>query len=102
MSAAGTPPGKARSGRFAEGADPDAQAFTASLAFDRRLWPHDLTGSAAWARALARAGLITDAELAGLLAGLEAVRGELEAGTFPFRRELEDIHMNVERRLVEL
>jgi argininosuccinate lyase len=102
VSAAGTPPGKARSGRFAEGADPDAQAFTASLAFDRRLWPHDLTGSAAWARALARAGLITDAELAGLLAGLEAVRGELEAGTFPFRRELEDIHMNVERRLVEL
>jgi argininosuccinate lyase len=102
VSGAGTPPGKARSGRFAEGADPGAQAFTASLAFDRRLWPHDLTGSAAWARALAQAGLITDAELAGLLAGLEAVRGELEAGTFPFRRELEDIHMNVERRLVEL
>jgi argininosuccinate lyase len=102
VSGAGTPPGKARSGRFAEGADPGAQAFTASLAFDRRLWPHDLTGSAAWARALARAGLITAAELADLLAGLDAVRAELEAGTFPFRRELEDIHMNVERRLVEL
>ncbi|HSE04101.1 MAG TPA: argininosuccinate lyase [Methylomirabilota bacterium] len=102
MTTAGTPPGKAWSGRFAEGADPTAEAFTSSLSFDRRLWPHDLTGSAAWARALARAGLITEAELASLLVGLDAVRRELEGGTFPFRRELEDIHMNVERRLVEL
>src|SRR5229473_13175 len=100
--AAGTPPGKAWSGRFAEGADPTAEAFTASLSFDRRLWPYDLAGSAAWARALARAKLITEAELESLSAGLEAVRRELEGGTFPFRRELEDIHMNVERRLVEL
>ncbi|MFI5324792.1 MAG: argininosuccinate lyase, partial [Candidatus Rokuibacteriota bacterium] len=63
MTAAGTPPGKAWSGRFAAGADPTAEAFTASLAFDRRLWPYDLTGSAAWARALARAKLITEPEL---------------------------------------
>ena len=102
MTAAGPPSGKAWSGRFAQGADPTAEAFTASLSFDRRLWPYDLTGSAAWARALARAKLITDAELEGLLAGLDAVQTELEGGTFPFRRELEDIHMNVERRLVEL
>jgi argininosuccinate lyase len=102
VTAGGPPPGKAWSGRFAEGADPSAEAFTASLAFDRRLWPHDLAGSAAWARALARAKLITEAELASLLAGLDAVRRELEDGTFPFRQELEDIHMNVERRLVEL
>jgi argininosuccinate lyase len=102
VTAAGTPPGKAWSGRFATGADPTAEAFTSSLSFDRRLWPHDLTGSAAWARALARAGLITEAELGSLLAGLDAVRRELQAGTFPFRQELEDIHMNVERRLVEL
>ncbi len=45
--------GKAWSGRFAEGANPTAEAFTSSLSFDRRLWPYDLTGSAAWARALA-------------------------------------------------
>ena len=102
MTAAGTPPGKAWSGRFAAGADPTAEAFTSSLSFDRRLWPHDLIGSAAWARALARAGLITEAELGSLLGGLDAVRRELEGGTFPFRRELEDIHMNVERRLIEL
>ncbi|HEV3345531.1 MAG TPA: lyase family protein, partial [Methylomirabilota bacterium] len=102
MTAAGTPPGKAWSGRFTEGADPTAEAFTSSLSFDRRLWPYDLAGSAAWARALARAKLITRAELEGLLAGIDAVRAELEGGRFPFRRELEDIHMNVERRLVEL
>ncbi len=99
---ADTPPGKARSGRFSQGADPTAEAFTSSLSFDRRLWPHDLTGSEAWARALARAKLISEVELEGLLAGLEAVRAELDGGTFPFRRELEDIHMNVERRLMEL
>ena len=99
---ADTPPGKARSGRFSQGANPTAEAFTSSLSFDRRLWPHDLTGSEAWARALARAKLISEVELEGLLAGLEAVRAELEGGTFPFRRELEDIHMNVERRLMEL
>jgi argininosuccinate lyase len=96
------PPAKAWSGRFSQATDPTAEAFTASLRFDRRLWPYDLEGSAAWARALHRARLITDAELGALLKGLEAVRGELEAGTFPFRRELEDIHMNVERRLIEL
>ena len=60
VTAVGTPPGKAWGGRFTEGADPTAEAFTASLSFDRRLWPHDITGSAAWARALARAKLITD------------------------------------------
>ena len=84
-------------------ADPTAARFTGSLAFDRRLWPHDIVGSVAWARALARAGLLTDAER-------DADRGrpgrrsaaELAGGTFPFRPELEDIHMNVERRLLEL
>ena len=95
-------PGKAWSGRFAAGADPTAEAFTSSLAFDRRLWPYDLEGSAAWARALGRAALIDEAELAAILEGLDAVRAELETGRFPFRRELEDIHMNVERRLIEL
>ncbi len=89
-------------GRFAQNADPTAERFTASLAFDQRLWPHDLAGSIAWARALARARLLTEAERDAIVKGLEAVRGELEAGTFPFRPELEDIHMNIERRLQDL
>jgi argininosuccinate lyase len=97
-----TAPGKPWGGRFTQGADPAAEAFTASLAFDRRLWPYDLEGSAAWARALRRAGLLAEDELATILKGLEAIRGELEGGRFPWRRELEDIHMNIERRLVEL
>jgi len=89
-------------GRFRQGADPTAERFTASLAFDQRLWPQDIAGSIAWARALARAGLLSDAERDAIVKGLETVRGELEAGTFPFRPELEDIHMNIERRLQEL
>ncbi|MGH7392382.1 MAG: argininosuccinate lyase [Candidatus Rokuibacteriota bacterium] len=93
---------KAWSGRFTQAADPAAERFTASLAFDRRLALHDVAGSIAWARALARAGLVTEGERDAIVAGLQTARGELEAGTFPYRPELEDIHINVERRLVEL
>jgi argininosuccinate lyase len=85
-----------------DSADPTAARFTGSLGFDRRLWPHDIVGSMAWARALARAGLLTEPERDRILEGLAAVRGELERGEFPFRPELEDIHMNIERRLSEL
>src|SRR5581483_3056341 len=88
-------------GRFAEAAAPTARAFTASLPFDHRLWRYDLQGSEAWARALARGGVLAAAELETILRGLGEIRGELEAGTFPYRLELEDIHMNIERRLIE-
>ena len=96
------PPDKPWAGRFSERTDPRAERFTASLGFDRRLALHDVEGSVAWARALGRAGLLTDPERDAILKGLEAVRAELEGGTFPFRPELEDVHMNVERRLIEL
>jgi argininosuccinate lyase len=88
-------------GRFRQAADPAAERFTSSLSFDRRLWAHDLLGSEAWARALGRAGLLTTEELGRILDGLAQVRRELEDGSFPFRVELEDIHMNIERRLIE-
>ncbi|HSE95609.1 MAG TPA: argininosuccinate lyase [Methylomirabilota bacterium] len=88
-------------GRFGEPTDADARRFTASLPFDQRLWPFDLQGSEAWARALAKGGVLSEGELETILRGLAEVRGELEAGTFPYRLELEDIHMNIERRLVE-
>jgi argininosuccinate lyase len=94
-------PGAARGGRFGEAADRGAQAFTASLPFDHRLWPYDLQGSEAWARALATSGVLTQAELDAILGGLGTVRGELESGSFPFRIELEDVHMNIEQRLIE-
>ena len=89
-------------GRFATGADPAAEKFTGSLTFDRRLWPQDIAGSMAWASALARAAVITDAERDAILDGLARVRHELETGTFTFRPELEDIHTNIERRLIEI
>jgi argininosuccinate lyase len=89
-------------GRFRAVADPAAERFTASLAFDRRLVRHDIRGSIAWAAALARAGVLTAAERDVIVKGLDAVRGEVEQGTFPYRQELEDIHTNVERRLIEL
>src|SRR5690348_2060134 len=64
-------------GRFTAGADPIAEKFTGSLAFDRRLWPHDVAGSVAWAKALARAGLLSAAERDAIVRGLAAVRDEL-------------------------
>ncbi|MGH7333933.1 MAG: argininosuccinate lyase [Candidatus Rokuibacteriota bacterium] len=93
---------KAWSGRFAAGADPTAERFTASLSVDRRLWPQDIRGSLAWANALARARILTADEHGAIGGGLDRIRAELESGTFPFRPELEDIHINIERRLLEL
>jgi argininosuccinate lyase len=90
------------SGRFATGAHPAAERFTGSLAFDRRLWPQDIQGSLAWARALARAGLLTPSEHEAIARGLERIEGELAGGAFTFRPELEDIHTNIEGRLTEL
>ncbi len=95
------PHGKPWGGRFAGSPHPAAEGFTASLSFDRRLWPYDLEGSRAWARALNRAGLLTAEELAQILRGLDEVGQELAGGTFPFRTDLEDIHMNIEQRLTE-
>ena len=76
--------------------------FLASLSVDRRLAAHDVRGSMAWARALGQAGVLTGEETQAILAGLVSITAELESGAFPFRPELEDIHFNVERRLIEL
>ncbi len=95
------PPAAPWGGRFQEPADRGARAFTASLPFDHRLWPFDLLGSEAWARALAKGGVLSEAELETILRGLAEIRAELQAGIFPFRLDLEDIHMNIEQRLIE-
>src|SRR6059058_4959895 len=76
--------------------------MNASLAFDRRLWPHDIAQSRAHARMLASRGIISDADREGLLAGLDAVERDLADGSFPFAPDDEDIHMAVERRLTEI
>ncbi|MGQ9652608.1 MAG: argininosuccinate lyase [Thermodesulfobacteriota bacterium] len=77
------------------------QEFSASLPLDRRLYYHDIRGSQAHCRMLARQGIISNEEADRILQGLEEVLQEVEAGEFPFAMEWEDIHMNVERRLME-
>ena len=89
-------------GRFESGPADELLAFTESLSFDQRLWPDDIEGSRAHVRGLARAGLITDEERDAILAALDAVAGELDAGTFEFVRTDEDIHTAVERRVTAL
>lgn len=98
----GPPPRKLWGGHLETGAGRAAQAYTASIGFDRRLWREDLAGSRAHARMLARQGLLAPGELDAVLGGLETVAAEFEAGTFPFSADDEDIHLNVERRLGEL
>ncbi|WP_293169890.1 argininosuccinate lyase, partial [Oceanithermus sp.] len=89
-------------GRFAAETDELAEAFNNSLDFDRRLWREDLDGSRAHARMLARQGILTEEEARTILRGLDQIEEEIEAGTFPWRDEFEDVHMNVEARLTEL
>ncbi|OUC05395.1 argininosuccinate lyase, partial [Litorilinea aerophila] len=77
-------------------------AFNASIPFDRRLWRADIQGSQAYARALARAGLITEDEARQIVAGLDQVASEWAEGRFQLQPTDEDIHTANERRLTEL
>ena len=89
-------------GRFANKPDRVMEAINASVDFDRRLAPQDLEGSRAHVRMLAAQGIVSHADRDAILEGLDRVAGEIAEGTFPFRAELEDIHMNVEARLAEI
>ncbi|MFC0192602.1 argininosuccinate lyase [Aureimonas pseudogalii] len=89
-------------GRFASGPSAIMEAINASIGFDQRLYREDIAGSIAHSRMLADRGIISQADAAEIGRGLEAIRAEIEAGTFAFSREREDIHMNVEARLAEL
>lgn len=89
-------------GRFTGATDPLMEQFNASFGFDRRLWRADIQGSQAYARALAKAGLLTDAEAATLVDGLDQVAAEWTAGTFAIDLGDEDIHTANERRLTEI
>jgi argininosuccinate lyase len=93
---------KAWSGRFAEPVDAFVQRFTASVGFDKRLALHDIAGSLAHARMLAACGVIGRSDLKAIENGLARVRTEIRAGAFAWAVENEDVHGNIERRLVEL
>jgi argininosuccinate lyase len=98
----GEPANRLWGGRFGEATDAFVQRFTASVAFDRRLYLHDIRGSIAHARMLCKAGVLGEAERDRIVAGLEQVRSEIDAGTFAWSVALEDVHMNVEARLTEI
>lgn len=94
--------GKLWGGRFAESTDAAVEAFTSSIDIDRRLYRHDIDGSIAHCRMLARCDIIAEDEAEILIRGLEQIRSEIEKGGFAFSDRLEDIHMHIEHRLVEI
>ena len=94
--------GKTWSGRFAEPVDALVQRFTASVSFDKRLALHDIAGSLAHARMLAACGVIGRPDLKAIESALARVRAEIRAGKFAWSVENEDVHGNIERRLIEL
>ena len=89
-------------GRFSGKPAELMQAINVSIGFDRRLADQDLAGSSAHAAMLRKTGVISSEDEAAIQSGLATITAEINAGTFPFREEFEDIHMNVEARLREL
>jgi argininosuccinate lyase len=92
----------ARGGRLPEAVDSAMQRLNASVDVDSELWREDITGSIAHARGLARAGVLTHAEVEAIAAGLEQIAAEIECGTLSWDPAREDVHMNIEARLVEI
>ena len=88
-------------GRFHKETVFSAQDFTASIPFDRRMYKQDIQGSIAHVTMLAKQEIISAAERDQIIQGLESIMADIEADKFEFKVELEDIHMNVERALIE-
>src|SRR3989338_2619710 len=89
------------SGRFTQKTDKLVEEFNASISFDKRLYKHDIIGSIAHARMLAKVGIIKKREAERIISGLKAIEKEIEAGKFRFTSDMEDIHMAIEKRLIE-
>ncbi|HEX8874181.1 MAG TPA: argininosuccinate lyase [Nitrosospira sp.] len=90
------------SGRFSEPVSELVQRYTASVDFDRRLADYDIQGSLAHARMLCAAGIIGAGDLAAIEHGLGQIREEIRSGEFVWLTELEDVHLNIEKRLTAL
>jgi argininosuccinate lyase len=88
-------------GRFTRDTDARVEEFTSSIAFDQRMYYQDIKGSIAHARMLASCGIIEKSETELIIAGLEGILADIEAGNFSFEVSLEDIHMNIEKRLTD-
>ncbi len=89
-------------GRFDAGPAGIMAKINASIGFDRRLASVDLQASRAHLRMLARQGIISNGDAKSILEGLDAIEREIASGEFPFSRDLEDVHMNIESRLADL
>lgn len=89
-------------GRFSAGPSAIMEEINASIDFDRKLYAQDIAGSKAHAAMLGKQGIISSEDAGKIADGLDAIKAEIDAGTFTFSRSLEDIHMNIEARLKDL
>ena len=89
-------------GRFSKTTDEMINEFQASIAFDRRMYREDIAGSLAHAAMLAKVGILSEEDCAGIENGLHEILAQIESGAFDFSVELEDIHMNIEKRLTDV
>lgn len=88
-------------GRFTKAEEKNALDFNASISYDCRMYREDIAGSIAHAKMLAAHGIISKEDQEKITKGLFSIKKEIDEGTFPFSVELEDIHMNIEKRLTE-
>ncbi|WP_297456493.1 argininosuccinate lyase [Persephonella sp.] len=88
-------------GRFSEGTDEFVEEFTESVSFDKELALYDIKGSIAHARMLGKQGIIPQEDAEKIIKGLEEIKKEIEEGKFQWKKELEDVHMNIEKALIE-
>ena len=89
-------------GRFSEPVSDLVKRYTASVDFDQRMWRQDIRGSLAHARMLSKQGIIAAADLADIERGMAIVTEEIESGKFDWSLDLEDVHLNIEKRLTAL
>ena len=87
--------------RFTKDVDKSVEKYTSSVSYDKRLYKQDIAGSIAHARMLAKQGIISEKDAERIVMALTSIRDEIEQGSFAFRDDLEDIHMNIEARLIE-
>ncbi|WP_153109126.1 argininosuccinate lyase [Propionivibrio limicola] len=89
-------------GRFSEPMSDLVKRYTASVDFDKRMWRQDIRGSLAHAKMLAKQGIISAADLSDIVRGMAQVTSEIESGAFEWSLDLEDVHLNIEKRLTAL
>ncbi|KAB2834328.1 MAG: argininosuccinate lyase, partial [Candidatus Dadabacteria bacterium] len=87
-------------GRFKKDTHKIAEKFSASVDYDKRLYKEDIEGSVAHVTMLAESGIILKSEAEKIIKGLRQIEKEIDSGKFPFREEFEDIHLNIEKRLI--